>query len=141
MKKILSMTIILSLILLLSGCNNDDETNSDSSIVGIWQLIEVYNDPGDGSGGWQPVDNGYKYTFTSNNMFFSDRFSECNYGTYSLNANQLTLDFGCSGFTTNIENPNAVFIENMSFEANDLILNPTYLFCVEGCGWKFKKIE
>lgn len=141
MKKIVSIGVVLLFTSLFLGCNNDDETNNNSSIVGIWQLIEVFQDSGDGSGGWQSVNNGYKYTFTSNNMFFSDRFTECNYGTYSLNANQLTLDFGCSGFTTNIENPNGVFIENISYEANDLILNPTYLFCVEGCGWKFKKIE
>tara|TARA_R110000868_G_C10964310_1_gene768899 strand:+ start:7290 stop:7715 length:426 start_codon:yes stop_codon:yes gene_type:complete len=141
MKNVLKYELILVIFIVLFGCNNDDELNTEQSIIGTWQLIEIYSDPGDGSGDWSFVENGYKYVFTSDNQFTSNRFPECDNGIYSLNSNQLILDFGCDGFTAGIENPEGTFIEQISFESNNLILNPTYLICVEGCGWKFKKLK
>lgn len=51
--------ICLSLILasgLFSCAKDDDAGPSLSGVVGDWELIEVYNDPGDGSGQYEPVD-------------------------------------------------------------------------------------
>ena len=141
MSNTLKLGMILLFILTLFGCNNDDKLNTEQSIIGTWQLIEIYSDPGDNSGSWNPVENGYKYIFTADNQFTSTRFSECDNGIYSLNSNKLILDFGCDGFTAGIEKPKGTFIEQMTFESNNLILNPTYLLCIEGCGWKFKKVK
>jgi len=58
-----------------------------------------------------------------------------------LQSDELILDFGCYGFTTGIETPEGTFVEKMTFEKVYLILQPTYLDCTEGCGWKFKKID
>jgi len=137
----LSLLMILSLVFFTS-CNNDDENiKEENSIVGTWRLIEIYNDPGDGSGSWNSVDNGYLYNFSENGQFTSTRFSECSSGSYSMNSTELTLDFDCDGFTTGIEAPEGTFIENYTFESNTIILVPTYLSCIEGCGWKFEKIN
>ena len=137
----LSLLMILSLAFFTS-CNNDDEnTGEDNSIVGTWKLIEIYNDPGDGAGSWNSVDNGYLYKFFENGQFTSTRFSECSSGSYSMNSTELTLDFDCDGFTTGIEDPEGTFVENYTFESNRIIFVPTYLNCIEGCGWKFEKIN
>lgn len=142
MVKTIKFGIISLIIIMLSGCNNsDDEIKTEQSIIGNWKLIEVYSDVGDGSGGWNPVENGYTYSFSSNGEFSSTRFSECSSGTYTINSNELTLVFDCNGFTTGIENPEGTFVENYTFESNTVILVPTYIFCVEGCGWKFKKMN
>ncbi|MGL1885571.1 MAG: hypothetical protein OCD76_03560 [Reichenbachiella sp.] len=134
--------IITLIIIMLSGCSNsDDEIKTEQSIIGNWKLIEVYSDIGDGSGDWNSVENGYSYSFSSNGEFTSTRFSECSSGTYTINSDELTLVFDCSGFTTGIENPEETFVENYAFELNTVILVPTYLNCDEGCGWKFKKMN
>lgn len=134
--------IIIVIILSIIGCNKeDDNTEQEKSIVGNWQLIEIYSNPGAGSGNWNSVENGYTYSFSANGEFTSTRFSECSTGTYSIESNELSLDFDCDGFTTGIESPEGTFIEQLTFETKDLILKPTYLNCIEGCGWKFKKIN
>ena len=132
---------ILSLVaIMLIGCSSDDEKIvTEQSIVGAWKLIEVYSDPGDGSGSWNSVENGYSYNFSANGQFTSTRFSECSSGSYALDSKQLTLNFDCDGFTAGIEDPEGTFIENYTFESNTVILVPAYLNCDEGCGWKFQK--
>jgi len=142
MKKLLKLGIIFCIILTILSCSNEDEkVENVNSIVGTWKLIEIYNDPGDGSGSWNSVENGYSYKFAVNGEFTSTRFSECSSGNYSINSNELTLNFDCDGFTAGIENPEGTFIENYGFESNTVILVPTYLNCDEGCGWKFEKIN
>ena len=124
------------------GCSNNDENKTEeNSIVGTWKLIEIYNNPGFGSGSWNTVDNGYTYTFSTNGEFTSTRFTECSSGIYSIESNELSLDFDCDGFTAGIENPEGTFIEQFAFESSNVVFTPTYLNCIEGCGWKFEKIN
>lgn len=143
LKKLSSLFLIIFSATVFFGCEKEERTETEpiTSIIGTWQLIEIYSDPGDGSGGWNSVENGYKYTFSSNNKFKSDRFSECTNGEYNIDSNQLILNYDCEGFTTGIENPQGTFIEEISFTASNMILRPTYLGCIEGCGWKFKKLQ
>ncbi|QCX38170.1 lipocalin family protein [Aureibaculum algae] len=141
MKTKLKIGIFCLVVISFFGCsNNDNEVNQEKSIIGTWQLVETYQSAG-GPGNWSSVDNGYKYTFLDNRTFSSNRFSECTYGTYSIESNVLTLIYGCEGFTTGIENSAGVFIEKINFESKYLFINPTYIFCVEGCAYKFKKIN
>lgn len=123
------------------GCSSDDDKNSEQSLIGTWQLIESFDGFGNDSGSWDPVENGYKYEFTADNKFTSTRFPECSYGTYSLTDSQLTFDYGCEDFDAGVENPEAIFIESFKVDGQYMILEPTYLFCIEICRWKFKKIK
>lgn len=123
------------------GCSNDDARGSNRSLIGTWKLIEVYNNPGYGPGSWNSVENGYTYTFYTFGQFTSTRFSECSSGNYAVTSDEVALNFGCDGFTTGIESPAGTFIEQLTFESNTVIFNPTYLSCAEGCGWKFEKIN
>ncbi|MGB5981177.1 MAG: hypothetical protein WBG46_03435 [Nonlabens sp.] len=66
MKKLL--WIILPLILILGSCDNDDSQTNEieqNSIVGTWQLVERYADPGDGNGTWEPIENGKVVTINA----------------------------------------------------------------------------
>lgn len=142
MEKKLKIGILSLLTIAIIGCSSDDEKiEAEQSIIGTWKLIEVYLDPGDGSGNWSSVENGYTYNFLANGQFTSTRFSECSTGNYVIDSNQLTLDFDCDGFTTGIEEPEGTFIENYTFESNTIILVPNYILCIEGCGWKFEKVN
>ncbi len=141
MKNTLKLGIISLLFVSIFGCNsNDEELNESESIIGTWQFVETYQSTG-GIGTWNPVENGYKYTFLENGNFSSNRFDECINGTYLIESNELTLIFGCNGFTAGIEAPEGTFIEEINFESGYLFINPTYIFCVEGCDNKFKKIN
>jgi hypothetical protein len=142
MEKKLKIGILSLLTIAIIGCSSDDEKiEAEQSIIGTWKLIEVYLDPGDGSGNWSSVENGYTYNFLANGQFTSTRFSECSTGNYVIDSNQLTLVFDCDGFTTGIEEPEGTFIENYTFESNTIILVPNYILCIEGCGWKFEKVN
>lgn len=141
--KILKKIAFLFLATMILACNSDDdnpEKTQNSSLVGKWELIEVYLDPGDGSGDWMIAEDSYEYNFTVNGNFTSTKYTECGTGDYSINSNLLTLDYDCEGFTTNVEDPEGTFVENFSFENDYLILVPTYMSCDEGCAWKFEKI-
>ncbi|WP_159439336.1 lipocalin-like domain-containing protein [Tenacibaculum agarivorans] len=138
----LKLGVLSLLAILLIGCSSDSKNvEIENSIIGTWKLIEIYNDSGDGTGSWKPVENGYTYNFSIDGQFTSTRFSECSSGNYTIDANQLTLDFDCNGFTTGIEKPEGIFIENYAFESNTVVFIPIYLNCVEGCGWKFEKLN
>lgn len=125
-----------------TACTKDESNKQENVIFGSWELIEIFiNDGSSSSGEWQQPDSTYHYIFYDDNTFTSNRFLECDYGTYTYTENTIELNFGCENFTTGIENPPGVFIESYSFENNHLILVPTYLSCDEGCGWKFKRIS
>lgn len=137
-----NLILLFSLILSFSSCSqNGEEKINDNSIVGTWKLIEVYSSDGGSNPQWKPVENGYTYTFNIDGTFTSTRFSECSVGKFELNNSTLTLRFDCNGFTTGLESPVGTFIENFNKNNNEIILKPTYLNCIEGCGNKFQKIK
>ena len=136
--------IILTITFTLVSCSENDENLSEPqevSLIGQWQLIEVFLPSGNGTDSWNTIDNGYTYNFNANTTFTSDRFSECDNGFFIYKDNLLTLDYSCEGFTTGIESPEGTFIENISFDGGNMILVPTYKDCTEGCGWKFRKVS
>ena len=110
-------------------------------LVGKWKLTETFNSDGGTPPEWTAIDNGYTYSFHQDGSFTSNRFSECTHGTYTLEANLLKLDFGCTDFTSGIESPKGTFIEEINFEKEFVILIPTYLTCFEGCKYKFEKLQ
>ncbi len=135
MKKLFLFTVLLSFAFVTNGCsdNDDNKTKIKPSIIGTWELVEIYGLDGVG-GQWTSVENGYTYTFETDGTFISNRFSECTNGTYILSETDGTLSFAydCEDGGT--------FVENYVFSGQYLILTPTYLDCIEGCDYKFKKI-
>ena len=128
--------IFLSIFLLgLTSCSKD-ENETPPSISGSWKLTEIYSSDGGSNSGWHPVTNGYTYQFNSNGTFTSNRFSECNTGTYTLtSANEVKLVYTCSSF------PNSYIEKIKSLTNSELILEPTYMNCDEGCNVKLTRIN
>lgn len=136
-----NMYLILSVLFLFTGCNEEEAKQQENSIYGTWKLIEIYQSDGGSNPQWTIADISYTYTFNNNGTFSSTRFAECASGTHKVTNKSITLNYSCNEFDTGIENPPGTFVENYIFEKNNLILTPSYLNCIEGCGYKFEKIE
>lgn len=133
MKKIL---FVLSAVGILCSCNNDDDSNTNTELIGNWKLIEVLHDLGDGSGTFNFVKSNKIITFenertiTSNGNLCDMSISSDNQtsGTYS-NSKMIFNSADCN-------NPDYDFI----FEQNDNVLIINYP-CIEPCQAKYIKIK
>ena len=130
MKKILLFSL-LSLVIL--GCSNDD---ANVTIMGKWKLIEIYSDPGDGSGDFKVVD--------SNKII--ELFSD---GTYKSNGTLCTITFLSDNPTTGTFSKEDLIIKpdgcenqvsGLPYEIKGKIMIVTH-FCIEGCAEMYVKIE
>jgi len=136
-----SLVLIFSILFSLTSCSEKETNQQKNSIYGTWQLIEIYQSDGGSNPQWISVDIGYTYIFNNDGTFSSTRFTECTSGTYEISSDSITLDYSCVGFDTGVENPSGTFIESYIFENAYLILTPSYLNCIEGCDYKFEKVE
>lgn len=136
------LLLVLTIGFIAMGCRNFEKGESiNSDFTGTWQLNAYY----DGMrGSWQPISNGtkYVYTFKKDSTFTSDAYM-CGYGTYEIKGDSLKLHFECPDYR-NLYNPTdttKTLVEKMKFEGRNLVLSPTYLFCDEGCSYRFIKIS
>tara|TARA_R100000935_G_scaffold18989_1_gene36605 strand:+ start:164 stop:598 length:435 start_codon:yes stop_codon:yes gene_type:complete len=134
---------VLASFFLISSCSTNSDTleskdfsSKDNPIIGNWKLVEAYISSG-GPQYWVNIENGEGITFTSDGLFSSNRFSECTNGEFSIELNELFLNYSCSGFTTGFENPEGAITYTMTFESNYLLLTPTSVTCIEGCSYKY----
>ena len=135
MVKIKYILLLLCLVILGCGKDNDDELpNVDSDIVGKWQLEATRISPG-GIVDWSNIANGEIYDFLDNGTFQLSNSKECDMtsiGTYSLKEDNLALEFLCDSET---RKPNYFFW----FNEGKLVLG--FIGCIEGCSYRFKKIN
>lgn len=133
--KILANVFALFIIFFaFSACSDDDETK-EAELIGKWQLIEMYSDPGDGSGTFMPVNSNKTIEFKSDKTFLSNgtlchlslESNSPSSGTFS-ETNKTIIPAGCELFA---DLPYEI-------ESNELTI---YFFCIEGCGEKYKKID
>lgn len=120
------------MLLLASSCASD-EIPEDEGIIGSWQLVEMYSDPGDGSGSFRPVESEKTITFNKNKTFSSNG-TLCHLSVDSLEKS--------NGFFSEIDmtiSPNQCeFSADLPYEIEgDFLI--IYYFCIEGCGEKYKK--
>ncbi len=127
----------------MSSCSKKDDTlvikdfsGKDEPIIGKWKLVEAFISDG-GPQYWVNVENGEEITFTGDGLFSSNRFSECTKGDFSIELNELYLNYNCEGFTSGMENSEGLITYNITFESNYLLLTPTSLICIEGCNYKY----
>jgi len=55
----------------VSACKGDDDT-TDNEIVGVWKLIQISIDPGDGSGTFQDVETDKTIEFKADGTLISN---------------------------------------------------------------------
>ena len=126
--------ITLLLFVLMISCDSK-EIEPENDLVGKWRLIEVYADPGDGSGEYNPVTSDKTIEFKNNGQFLSNgqmchveiEPSAGSKGSYSIDDKTLTPD-------------NCEFAVDLPFEFQGSLLI-IHHFCIEGCGEKYEKVE
>lgn len=147
MKNIL---ILISIFLLLFSCNkiDDENTQKEKTIIGSWQLVEIYGYDGvndtfwgsDGLGGeiggepnpkWYTINDGYIYTFKSDGSFTTNRVS-C-LGEYTLSSESLIQISGC-------DESNINHLLSYTLDNDNLILYPEPNFCIDSCIAKFIQV-
>lgn len=132
MKNILFAVVLIGSIL---ACGKDDsgnqvDQNSQTGLVGKWQLTEVLLDPGDGSGVFEAVNSSKTIEFKSNGTISSNGYicglsilpSTPSTGTYSLTDSTLQSTNCTAGFELN---------------SSTLIVNYQ---CIEACKAKYEKL-
>lgn len=129
------------LIGLVFSCYKDDNnypvyTPSETTLVGTWQLIQVLNDPGNGSGEFYDVDSDKTITF-SDDSTVSSNGSLCQTSTSSDTPTEGTY----SDLQYIIDSADCYVNEDIpiSFGIHDTYLIFSYP-CIEPCQAKFVKI-
>ena len=131
MKKLIFSLITVGI---LFSCNNDDDSNSNTELIGNWKLIEVLLDPGDGSGTFSSVESEKTITFESGGIITSNG-NLCDMSINSDNQTSGTYSNSESTFNSaDCNNPDY----NFTFEQNESILIINYP-CIEPCQAKYIK--
>ncbi|WP_297763881.1 hypothetical protein [uncultured Muriicola sp.] len=125
---------VIFFMLFLCSCKKDD-INPNNALEGTWRLIEMYADPGDGSGDFRPVNSQKNITFKADGTYSSNG-NVCDFSTMAnedTQGNYLALDVGyqivCeSEFSTELR---------LEIREGYLIVS---FFCIEPCQQKFQRI-
>ena len=124
----------LLMLPLLAGCDKDEPT--PDSILGTWKLTEVYVDPGNGSGTFQPTDYARTITFFPDSTYTTD-LTICRFGGN-------VADEGGSGVYFPEERlifPTTCRINaEYPYEVAGRRLTVTYS-CIEGCAERYVKVR
>lgn len=126
----------LILLLFITSCSKDKANiTHDDTLKGTWKLSESYIDIGDGRGKWRPVSE-YStqislLTFKDSGVLDGSAYSK--YVTYAVK-DSITLTFYEKDKTE----------QNFRFNISNgvLTMSPSGpIFCIEGCGQKFRKLK
>jgi len=133
MKSLLLFPVFLMAVFFLS-CEKDE--GQTSPLSGEWRLVEVYADPGDGSGSFEPVTSNKTITFDED-------------GAYTAQGDLCTMTEAADGVTSgkfwsgdqNVEPNDCIFLAPRSgityeFVGEELILSYP---CIEPCQQKYRK--
>lgn len=127
--------IALLFLCIFLSCNEDGKTNAPADIVGTWKLVEMYSDPGDGSGDFLPVESDKVITFSSKGIYIS------NGTTCTISRDTEEMSKGKFNWSEQVLIP-----ENCEYGERELPyeIQESYLilhyFCIEGCAEKYEKI-
>jgi len=128
MKKVIFILITSGI---LFSCKKNDEANSE--LIGVWNLTEIYADPGDGSGSFFDVDSDKTITFKRNGVLISNG-DLCELSTSSDKRTKGTYSQTLSTFNSDDCTNN----QDFPFELNGNTLIISYP-CIEGCKAKYEK--
>lgn len=141
MEKLISCLLVLVLLSPLSACNDTENENpNDHSILGKWKLTEAFISSG-GPQYWVDVEDGEEIEFLSNSRFTSTNYPECPEGEYVLDEENLVLDFDCEDIELVAENEEGLVTFRIEFKNGDFLLSPTSVICIEGCSYKYERMD
>lgn len=131
---------VFVVLFLLSNCNKDkDEEHNDGEVnlIGSWTYIEVLQDPGDGSGTFQPVTSDKTVTFISDGTLVSNG-NICDMSIESNQSSSATYDETAMTFTSTACTNQSPLSYSYEIVGQELILKYP---CFEACQAKFDKVE
>lgn len=125
--------ILLTGVILVAACEKKDKETAE--ITGSWKLIELYGDPGDGSGDFTPVESEKIIEFRADGTVWSNgdiclmspAAAAPTTGTYSAE-------------DSTINSVSCLSEINIFFEIRGEYLILSYP-CIEPCQAKFEKIQ
>ena len=114
---------------------NDPTNTEKNSLVGTWQLVEYWQDRGDGTGAWMPATEAEQVTFTSSGEF---KVSNPNspLGIRGFNRYRI-VDGNHVELYSTTGSEKEVYYYNRESEVN-LIFNPQ---CRENCSRRYKLLN
>ena len=122
------------------GCSDKDEFEVSSDIVGKWKLIEVYADPGDGSGKFRPLKSDKVLDFSKNGNFRVVNGDICNINMQSKGSGMSTYTID----STEIKDHYRLKINHCNLEFSCYVVDDVltiYYSCIEGCGERFRRVN
>ncbi len=144
-----NMYLILTMLFLFTGCNEEESKQQENSIYGTWQLTKrTGNNADDTPNDWENVNNGFILKFEDNLTFESNESTICenslNTGEFSLSTtNNDTKDIIEITINNCDSSSNGSFIRVFYyyFNGSDLVLVPKEPACDEGCAFLYNKTE
>lgn len=134
MKHLLFIILSTAITSCSTTANSPDLNLDKEEITGKWQLTASLADPGDGSGTWQPVENGRTLEFTSKGLVKSSTSfcsgEDINETSYDNTEKIISTDCGENTFELKYE-----------LKDGDLYVYPHSPRCIEACGSKYEKVE
>jgi hypothetical protein len=134
----LYLIIYLLVFIACDNTMNEPFTANESLMIGKWKQTKASISSG-GPQYWVDTKNGEEIEFFKNGTFSSDRFTECIAGNFSIEENELVLEYNCIEFNTASENEEGFITYNLEFFSDYFFLTPTSgPICMEGCSYKYQ---
>ena len=143
MKKLISSLLIPLLLGPLLACNNDDNGNMgprNNSILGKWKLTAAYISSG-GPQYWVDVEDGEEIEFLSDGSFTSTNYPGCTEDGYVFDGESLALHYDCEDMELVAENEEGLITFRIEFKNDGFLLSPTSVICIEGCSYKYERMD
>ncbi len=134
------LTCILILVTGFYSCTSDNPSDLENSyLIGKWKLSEAYISAG-GPQYLVEIEDGEEIEFFQSGTFNSDRYTECTTGNFSLEHDELRLEYSCNEFNPIAENENGIITYKLETHSNYFALTPTSgPICIEGCSYIYRR--
>lgn len=132
-----SVFLMTLICIIIFSCSDDDNNQaiSNPELIGTWELIEIYGDPGDGSGDFETVESNKTVEFRSDGTIVSNgtlchpsiASDSPSFGTYSM-----------ADATINVADcTNSPAVPQYEIDGSKLTIS---YVCVESCQEKYIKV-
>lgn len=130
--RIPSLIIIVSTWFLMY-CS-EEHTPSSPSITGQWKLVEQKIGIA-GPGEWKEVSDGDTFEFKTDGSFEKSFHPNCTTGTFEVIGDTLRLHYDCPEYDVTWD------YSFRDFSNTSFTLSPITVMCIEGCQFRYQRIN
>ena len=120
---------------IIIACKKDTPVIYNNGVLGKWELVEYYVNPGAGPSEWQQPDDDFKHTieFKSNGDFITDA------GLYfDATAFEIPDSSSIKFLNSTQAGGDLQYLYTLEEHNSILVISP---MCFEGCAYKYKALE